>query len=1014
MDDQYLSAPEVDEETGADRKVKRLRKRDYLIKAVDSLRGIPDEGVFLAFPLQGAPQWSFLGSFPPKKLVRDRLSTTNATHNIGLKMNYLGKVLNNCKYIYNEINAATLTGAIDVIVVEQPDGTYTCSPFHVRFGKLGVLRSKEKIVDIEINGEPVDIHMKLGESGEAFFVEEVEYGEGDDERIPPHLACSPIPPDRFTADWPSFDEGVADTAETEGDQLVSSTVSSSTPKTFRAETLGTDEQRDEVVRKLSTSSRLGDFRPITGQPSETSLSSQDSTNEFNKDDSPSADERSMGASGNNGNNNGKRKRRKKSTKKKNNQKRTTSASTASVEEKSSNDAIFQMEDIGAEEEPLLQKSIPEREEPSGPIDVPQPSDRDIHFFSDTEITPGSSPRDGHDFAPVQSDTEFETSKRTTAGETSPNAASDDQPQSWRWGELPTSNTEENKQESQKWMLQNMLGFMKKTKHIRHKSNDGSEGIYLSDLNSEDPEMAALYLPKAYRQSGNTNDYVTEEGREEDAESGNGPSLPQSPHSVEGAICGPKSLEVDFGKWYRDDMAISLCGLNATPEQFADNLVSHNELALDPLAVMNHPKLVVRIDGKILAWKVAAPMLLSMAIFHKPLPQDMVEKIGGGPNVAEGTKEEPSKQQKKTSTSYSWFTWSRPADQQPDDTKAAEAPSCLELEKTEGVIKTEEEKEESLSGPEPTPVVEEVKPKRPDSMDLTPPTQDAPLDLTTTSRNINSTVSQNSVDEISADLSSDKYRKTLRLSSEQIARLKLLPGANEIEFSVTTAYQGTSKCKCFLFCWRYDDKIVVSDIDGTITKSDVLGHILPIVGKDWAQSGVAKLFTKIKENGYKLLYLSARAIGQSRVTRDYLKSIKQEEMRLPEGPMLLNPTSLLNAFHTEVIEKKPEEFKISCLKDIQALFPSHIKPFYAGYGNKINDVWAYQAVGIPIFRIFTINHRGELKHELTQTFQSTYTNMSQLVDQMFPANNRMSFEDFSQFAYWREPLADITIEISSLT
>lgn len=46
------------------------------------------------------------------------------------------------------------------------------------------------------------------------------------------------------------------------------------------------------------------------------------------------------------------------------------------------------------------------------------------------------------------------------------------------------------------------------------------------------------------------------------------------------------------------------------------------------------------------------------------------------------------------------------------------------------------------------------------------------------------------------------------------------------------------------------------------RSDVLGHILPIVGKDWAQSGVAKLFTKIRDNGYKLLYLSARAIGNN--------------------------------------------------------------------------------------------------------------------------------------------------------
>lgn len=27
-------------------------------------------------------------------------------------------------------------------------------------------------VDIEINGEPVDLHMKLGDNGEAFFVEE--------------------------------------------------------------------------------------------------------------------------------------------------------------------------------------------------------------------------------------------------------------------------------------------------------------------------------------------------------------------------------------------------------------------------------------------------------------------------------------------------------------------------------------------------------------------------------------------------------------------------------------------------------------------------------------------------------------------------------------------------------------------------------------------------------------------------------------------------------------------------
>ena len=179
----------------------------------------------------------------------------------------------------------------------------------------------------------------------------------------------------------------------------------------------------------------------------------------------------------------------------------------------------------------------------------------------------------------------------------------------------------------------------------------------------------------------------------------------------------------------------------------------------------------------------------------------------------------------------------------------------------------------------------------------------------------------------------KHKKNLRLTSEQISSLNLLEGANDAVFSVTTAYQGTTRCQCQIYCWNYDDKIVISDIDGTITKSDVLGHILPILGRDWAQSGVTNLFNKIYENGYKFIYLSARAIGQAGTTRDYLRSVRQGDVYLPDGPLFLSPTSLISAFHREVIERKPEEFKISCLKDIQALFPSN--PFYAGFGNKIN-------------------------------------------------------------------------------
>ena len=70
-----------------------------------------------------------------------------------------------------ELNQATLSGALDVVVVEHDDGSMLCTPFHIRFGKLQLLKSKEKTVQIKVNGEHVPLVMKLGAAGEAFFVE---------------------------------------------------------------------------------------------------------------------------------------------------------------------------------------------------------------------------------------------------------------------------------------------------------------------------------------------------------------------------------------------------------------------------------------------------------------------------------------------------------------------------------------------------------------------------------------------------------------------------------------------------------------------------------------------------------------------------------------------------------------------------------------------------------------------------------------------------------------------------
>lgn len=70
-------------------------------------------------------------------------------------MNYLRGAISTISapyQYYKEINPSTLTGAIDVIVIQRPaangETELVCSPFHVRFGKWQVLRPGEKKVRI--------------------------------------------------------------------------------------------------------------------------------------------------------------------------------------------------------------------------------------------------------------------------------------------------------------------------------------------------------------------------------------------------------------------------------------------------------------------------------------------------------------------------------------------------------------------------------------------------------------------------------------------------------------------------------------------------------------------------------------------------------------------------------------------------------------------------------------------------------------------------------------------------
>ncbi|EPS37002.1 hypothetical protein H072_9395 [Dactylellina haptotyla CBS 200.50] len=248
-----------------------------------------------------------------------------------------------------------------------------------------------------------------------------------------------------------------------------------------------------------------------------------------------------------------------------------------------------------------------------------------------------------------------------------------------------------------------------------------------------------------------------------------------------------------------------------------------------------------------------------------------------------------------------------------------------------------------------------------------------------------------------------YAKTLRLTSVQLKSLNLKYGANTLSFSVNKAV-----CNAYLYLWKANVPIVISDIDGTITKSDALGHFYNMLGRDWTHLGVAKLFTDIAANGYNIIYLTSRSVGQADTTRNYLNGIVQDKYKLPKGPVIMSPDRTLAALRREVYLRKPEVFKMACLRDILSLFGEYTNPFYAGFGNRLTDALSYRSVNIPSTRIYTIDSNGSVILDLLTltSYKSTYVNMRDDVDHFFPpVVNLTSDETYTDFNYWRMPTCD---------
>uniref|UniRef100_A0A665T5F4 phosphatidate phosphatase n=1 Tax=Echeneis naucrates TaxID=173247 RepID=A0A665T5F4_ECHNA len=697
-------------------------------------------------------------------------------------MNYVGQlagqVFVQVKELYRGLNPATLSGCIDVIVVRQPDGSLQCSPFHVRFGKMGVLRSREKVVDIEINGEPVSLHMKLGENGEAFFVKETE------------------------------------------NMLVS--------------TDGLDDSRSSTPKSDSELSQNKDNPEILWTWGELPQAAQVT--------------------------------------------KTRTAATIEIWIVNFSLILSCISGFSGVSLPLGRQ-----------VDGVGPSCVEMESVPTCSVSPRMLP---------------------------------DHPD--EGGNSPIRRTDSPSKKKEK-----------RSQHL------GADGVYLDDITELEPEVAALYFPKSDGSGSSMkgdSDMMMMGVR----------SVNQSPQSVgsSGIDSGVDSLSDQLADL--PHVAISLCGgltdnREITREHFEEKAVSYQQFSENP-SIIDDPNLVVKIGNKYYNWSTAAPVMLAMQVYQKPLPQASVENI---------MKEKMPKKGGRW-----WFSWR---------SRNSDSKSVRMM------------KDESSSSDEDH--------RSPNQMSGS--CQSEPL---MTSGSI-------------------CYTKTLRLSSEQLASLQLKEGPNDVVFSVTTQYQGTCRCHGTIYLWSWDDKIVISDIDGTITRSDTLGHILPTLGKDWTHQGIARLYHRVSLNGYKFMYCSARAIGMADMTRGYLHWVNERGTMLPMGPVLLSPSSLFSALHREVIEKKPEKFKIECLTDIKHLFYPNTEPFYAAFGNRATDVYSYKEVGVPLNRIFTVNPKGELIQEHAKTNISSFGRLCDMVDHVFPVlvqNEEADFpcsDSFGQCNYWSKQLPD---------
>ncbi|KAI6034709.1 LNS2-domain-containing protein [Pisolithus microcarpus] len=826
-------------------------------------------------------------------------------------MNYLRGAVSATYQYYKDINPSTLTGAIDVIVVRRQasDGDIhlACSPFHVRFGKLQVLRPADKKVNVFVNGNPIPFGMKIGDAGEAFFVVETE------EDIPEDLVTSPL-----------------------------LTATSTTPQKDIPPVASTAESSQGAISQIGADSDIPEpeFLDLDATPSEQAMSRRPCARSVaqSNDVSPVLPEDECAA--------------------------------PDVQYK--DDVALDM--AGYHSAPSQSKwhhgNHSNQRIPHHPYESKETAPHNRIPFPSPEPSRDHPTRGGNSTPPRLREHSWE---RGAFLQPSP-VQTHFTPSFVKGKSKAIDDTQDDSEDSGRGLT--------RCRSVPPELEGSPRSTHVS-LPPPGPDADSNVRPHERSFSLNTESYELGAGGRL-AASRSDPTKFRI--SIDGKTAAFKLSLVERREVFhkRDEVE--------TARAFEAGVIDYHRFVDDDDLVSDERLVMKWNGGQYITREDRSPLMNALGTWRASSSQEGL--IDDLPPPSSPQDQSPSSSYERESerpefgptipfprkSSSSWVRWwSRSKDipeaESPILRGATAIPLHANFPRTAPTIIGK-----PASAPPGTPVLTQSPVPKPvdQSIPTKPETQ-------------------------------KRYAKTLRLTSDQLKALDLKLGANAITFSLTTG--GAPACTARIFVWESTDRIVVSDIDGTITKSDGLGHIFTMIGRDWTHSGVAKLYSDIVRNGYKIMYLTSRAIGQADSTRDYLKGIKQDDLQLPEGPVILSPDRVIASLHREVIMRKPEVFKMACLRDIQRLFGDGSQtPFYAGFGNRITDALSYRSVSVPSSRIFTIDSSSTVKMELLELagYKSSYIHMTDLVDQMFPPIHRKWETEFTCFNFWKIPVQEFPL------